>query len=262
MTSNAPLQPQAPPRHADLLDEAAREELVLKHLDLVPKVVGRLPIVIPAGLDRDDLLSVGTIGLLGAARTYQPLRGASFRTYAFLAIRAAVLDELRRHDPLPRGARARFKDLFRLEAEFRSTVGRLPTPHEIGERLGMDGDETEQLLARVEEDQLLRGAKHAAQGADDAPEPADPAAAEPDRDAVRNETLQRIEGAIKDLPERERQVVVLYHGEGMYLKEIGALLGVTESRVCQILAVAQQKIRSRVGALDRPRRAGDGSDDE
>jgi len=241
--------PDTPPNPAtvDLLDETSRDELVLKHLDLVPRVVGRLPITPPRGLDRDDLLSAGTIGLLGAARTYQPLRGASFRTYAYMAIRAAVLDELRRHDPLPRGTRGRFKQLAKLESDFRATQGRPPTPQEIGEHLGLSIDDTEELLSRQEEDRLLRGV----QQAEDAPDPIDPSAVEPMGEVERNETLERIENAIRELPERERQVVVLYHGENMYLKEIGEVLGVTESRICQILAVAQQKIRARVEAVAR-----------
>src|SRR5678815_1379786 len=94
-----------------VLDKTARDDLATRNLDLVHRIVGRLPISVPRGMDRDDLLSAGTIGLLTAARTYQPMRGASFRTFAYLAIKSAILDELRRHDPLPRGARARLHAL-------------------------------------------------------------------------------------------------------------------------------------------------------
>ncbi len=231
----------------DILDQAARDALALRHLDLVGRVVGRLPIRIPPEIDRDDLISVGTLGLLKAARTYEPARGASFRTFAFLAIRAAVLDELRRCDPLPRGARARLKELLDLEREFRATRGRLPTPDEIALALNIGATQVAALLAQSEEDRLLRSSvtldvAHACA------EPIDTAAVEPSERAARNEELELVQQAIAGLAQRERQVFVLYFSEGLYLKEIGDVLGVTESRVCQILACAQRKVRARLAS--------------
>lgn len=231
-----------------LLDDAARDELAVKHLDLVGRVVGRLVVRRPATLDRDDLLSVGTIGLLKAARTYEPLRGASFRTYAYMAIRAAVLDELRRHDPLPRGARARLKDLHRLEADYRAHSGRLPTPDEVADGLQLTSAEAEQLFLHAEEDRHLR---QPPSGGEESFDPVDEAAPQPADDAARQEEVLLVEAAIRELNPRERQVVVLYHSEGLYLKEIGETLGVTESRICQILACAQRKIRVRVESAKR-----------
>jgi len=232
-------------RTSVILDDASRDELAVKHLDLVGRVVGRLPISIPRQLDREDLLSVGTLGLLKAARTYQPMRGASFRTYAYIAIRAAVLDELRRFDPLPRGARGRLKELYRVEAEFQTDRGRPPTPAELGELLSVPAREAEQLLAQAEGERLLRGGS----SQDDSQEvydPVDTRTVEPSDTAAKHEELALVEQAIVDLPSRERQVIVLYFSEGLYLKEIGETLGVTESRVCQILACAQRKIRVHV----------------
>lgn len=226
-----------------ILDDAARDELAVKHLDLVPRVVGRLPYAPPPGMDHEDLVSVGTIGLLKAARTYQPMRGAAFRTFAYLSIRAAILDELRRQDHLPRGVRSRLKELRRAEEEFRGREGRLPTPQEAAELLATDVAEVAVLLAHAEEDRLLAG--HGAPQAD-LDEPRDEAGGEPGELAARREELALVERAIQELPKRERQVIVLYHSEGLYLKEIGELLGVTESRICQILACAQRKLRARL----------------
>lgn len=223
---------------------SASDDLAVKNLDLVGRVISRMPISLPPSLDRDDLISVGTLGLLQAARTYQPLRGAAFRTYAWLAIRAAVLDELRRHDSLPRGVRSRLKSLAALESEYRSREGRLPLPTEIAAGLSISDDESEQLLAWAAEADLLRTAQGA--GDDEIPEPADERAPEPITEAERREQLECVERAIRELVPRERQVFVLYHSEGLYLKEIGELLGVTESRVSQILACAQRKVRSRL----------------
>ena len=242
--------PEPTARATALLDTTSRDQLAVKHLDLVPKVVGRLPLSIPRGLDREDLHSAGMLGLLNAARTYEPMRGASFRTFAYTAIRAAVLDELRRHDPLPRGARPRLRELARLDVEFRSTHGRPPTPYEIADALSLTDAETEQLLGHAELDRLLRFG-----GATDEPDVIDPIDSRllaPDATAERHEELGAIEQAIAALSERERQVVVLYYAESLYLKDIGLLLGVTESRICQILACAQRKIRSRIENRTNP----------
>lgn len=237
--------PSLPPATGVLLDAAARDDLAVKNLDLVGRVVGRLPISMPPGVDRDDLISVGTLGLLTAARNYQPMRGASFRTFAYLAIRSAVLDELRRADPLPRGARAQLRTMARIESDFRAESGRLPTPAEIADRMHVGSDDVELLLARAEEDRILRS--DPAGAANELDEPADPGAEDPSENASQHELIARVEAAIVGLSQRERQVIVLYHSEGLFLKEIGETLGVTESRVCQILACAQQKIRAQVG---------------
>lgn len=231
-----------------MLDKAARDDLAVRNLDLVARVVGRLPISPPPGIDRDDLLSAGTIGLLNAARTYQPMRGASFRTFAYLAIKSAVLDELRRHDPLPRGARARLKDIDRVQSEWRATTGRPPTPDELAERLQISTDEIDHLLEAAQTARVLdrTGPATTLDGEEPAPfDPEDPSSNEPSDDVSRAEQLSRIEEALGTLSQRERQVFVLYHSENLYLKEIGLLLGVTESRVCQILACAESKVRAR-----------------
>jgi len=234
-----------PASGAEFLDDAARDELAVKHLDLVGRVVGRLPIAVPVGLDRDDLLSVGNLGLLNAARTYKPGRGASFRTFAYMAIRAAILDELRRADPLPRGARARLRGLRDLESRYRASQGRLPLPDEISEELSISSDEANLLLAQAETDRLLR-IDNGDESTGDSFEPIDAGASRPSERAEVNEELALIEEALRQLSERERQVVVLYFSEGLFLKEIGEVLGVTESRISQILACAQRKIRVKI----------------
>ncbi len=233
-----------------VLDKSARDDLATRNLDLVPRVVGRLPISIPPGIDRDDLLSAGTLGLLNAARTYQPMRGASFRTFAYLAIKSAILDELRRHDPLPRGARARIHELERAETDARATLGRPPTPEELAATLCITTEDVEQLFQLAKESKLLASEARIATRADDdeAPafDPPDEKGLEPSDDVARREIVARVEEAISQLSPRERQVFVLYHSENLYLKEIGTLLGVTESRVCQILACAENKVRAKV----------------
>jgi RNA polymerase sigma factor for flagellar operon FliA len=238
--SETPLGPAA---RGALLDAENRDALAVRHLDLVNQVVGRLRVALPPSLDRDDLLAAGVVGLLQAARSFEPDRGASFRTFATIAIRASVLDELRRHDPLPRGARKRLRALREVEARVLATSGRLPTPEEIGAELGLPVEECEALLAQDEEYRIL---EKASRGASDEglPEIPDPLALDPSARAERQEALAQVEVAIRSLPERERQVVLLYHAEGFYLREIAEVLGVTESRVCQILAAAEKRIRA------------------
>lgn len=229
-----------------MLDKAARDELAVRNLDLIARVVGRLPIAMPQGVDRDDLLSAGTIGLLNAARTYQPMRGASFRTFAYLAIKSAVLDELRRADPLPRGARSRLKEVEKIESEWRVTAGRPPTPEELAERMSLERDELESLLEASATARLLDAPTNSLDG-EESPtfDPEDTNSTDVLEKLSRTEQLARIEDAIASLTPRERQVFVLYHSENLYLKEIGRLLEVTESRVCQILSCAEAKVRAR-----------------
>lgn len=240
--------PEPAQRTVTLLDDSSREQLAVKHIDLVPRVVGRMPIALPRGVDRDDLISAGMLGLLTAARTYQPMRGASFRTFAYTAIRGAVLDELRRLDPLPRGARSRLRDLTNLDTVFRNEHGRPPHADEIATHLGLTADEVEQLLGHAQTDRLLR--REPTGDDEEASEPLDPRVVQPLEQCERREDLERVEQAIAELNPRERQVVVLYYAESLYLKEIGELIGVTESRICQILACAQRKIRIRLQKQD------------
>jgi len=247
--TDAPRTPSLPGARGALLDAENRDDLAVRHLELVNQVVGRLRVGLPQGLDRDELLASGVLGLLQAARTFEPDRGASFRTFAAIAIRAAVLDELRRHDPLPRGARKKLRALREVEGRFLSTVGRLPTPSEIATELSLADEECEALLAQDEEYRIL---ERASQGdaEEGIPQIPDPLALDPSAAAERRELLGLVEGAIRGLPERERQVVLLYHAEGFFLREIAEVLGVTESRVCQILAAAEKRIRADVSGAE------------
>jgi RNA polymerase sigma factor for flagellar operon FliA len=239
--------------HGSLLDAAARDELATRHLDLVAKVVGRLPIARPHGLDRDDLLAAGTVGLLTAARTFQPGRGAAFPTFAYLAIKSAVLDEMRRHDPLPRGARAKLRELERFESELRAREGRLPLPDEIATGLGIDREAADDLVRLAKETRILgRDELRDEDGDVRSFDPLDERGSEPSENAQRSELLERVEEAIAGLSPRERQVFVLYHSENLYLKAIGEMLGVSESRICQILACAEKKVKAKALRERRP----------
>lgn len=231
---------------------ADRDRLVEQYLPLVRYVVARLPLSLPASLDRDDFYSVGVMGLLHAAATFDPARGASFKTFAYTAIRGAILDEVRKHDPVPRNRRDRLRRMERTSAALQAELDREPTPAELAAAMGcseQDLDDDLQALhtARVLSLDDARGDEHDTGlhqqlHAPDAPDPGDLA---DDR-----ERRDRLAKAIVELPATERHVVVLYFHEHLYLKEIGRVLGVTESRVSQILTRATERLRLKLKEED------------
>jgi len=224
---------------------AERDRLVEQYLPLVRYVVARLPVTMPASLDRDDFYSVGVMGLMHAAATFDPARGASFKTFAYTAVRGAILDELRKHDPVPRNRRDRLRKMERASAALHAELDREPTLAELAKVLGCTEGELDEDLQALhtsrtlsldegrggDEDGGTLGSQIAA------------AVADPGHNADDRENRDRLAKAIAELPETDRHVVVLYYHEQLYLKEIGQILGVTESRVSQILTRAIERLR-------------------
>lgn len=223
-----------------------RDRLVEQYLPLVHYVVARLPVTLPGSLDRDDFFSVGVIGLMHAAATFDPNRGASFKTFAYTAIRGAILDEVRKHDPVPRNRRDRLRLMERTSQRLRGELGRAPNQTELATAMGCSEQDLEDDLQALHTSRMLsldepRGGDD--EGAAMIDEVGDEDASTPDREADRRERLERLTKAIAELPETDRNVVVLYYHEQLYLKEIGEVLGVTESRVSQILTRATERLR-------------------
>jgi RNA polymerase sigma factor FliA len=213
-------------------DAADREQLILDHMPLLHHIVGRMAWDMPGKVDREDLLGFGIIGLIAAADSFEPERGLQFSTYAFPRIRGAILDELRRMDFLPRGRREKVRALDRAVAALEQELGLPPTPAELAERLGTSEDEV---------DEILHSARVAgAVSLDDGPSDdlasllADPHSDDPENSAEWNELKLLLVGAIADLPESERTVITLYYAEELLLRDIGEIMGVSESRVSQI----------------------------
>lgn len=213
------------------LPKVSRDELVLAHVPLVRHIVGRMSV--PRGLDRDDLYGYGMLGLLAAADTWDESRGLKFSTFAFNRVRGAILDELRRRDVVPRGQRARLRELSVVVGELEQTLGLPPTPDEIAAKLGTTADDVDELLA------LARS--NVETSLDDGEETsplralvADPRCDDPAGSAEWAETKARLVDAIHALPETERTVILLYYAEERLLREIAEVLEVTESRVSQI----------------------------
>ncbi len=224
-----------------------RDKLIEQYLPLVRYVVARLPVTMPATLDRDDFFSVGVMGLMHAASNYDPTRGASFKTFAYTAIRGAVLDEIRKHDPVPRNRRDRLRKMDRISGSLQAQLNRPPTVEELAEALELKADDLDDDLLALHTCRVL--------SIDDTPPTKDGfgsslsesliSATTPDAsdEAVRLDQVERLAKAISELPETDRHVIILYHYENLYLKEIGDILDVSESRVSQILSRAIERLR-------------------
>ncbi|MCE5218569.1 FliA/WhiG family RNA polymerase sigma factor [bacterium] len=230
------------------MTRAERERLIADHIRLVHQIVGRIGAHLPETVEREDLVSAGILGLIKAVDRYDPGRGAKLATYASSVIKGEIMEWLRSKDWAPRSVRRRARELATLSAGLEYELGRAPTEAEIAEAMGVDIDQYRKLLDETSAAAVL-SLEETLAGVDDEREPpstrqdgcgefADPAL------QVENEDVRRVlVGAVERLPERERQVVGMYYQEGLTLKEIGAVLGVTESRVCQIHSQAIARLR-------------------
>ena len=224
-----------------------RDELILSHMPMLQHIVGRMSWDIPGRVERDDLLGWGMLGLINAADSWEPERGNKFSTYAFPRIRGSILDELRRMDFLPRGRREKVRELDRAVAELEQRNGLRPTPAEIAQELGIDVEEVDEVLHSAR----LSGCV----SIDDGPSEdlarmlSDPSCDDPVGSAEWNEMKRLLEQAIAQLPETEKTVVTLYYGEELLLREIGEIIGVTESRVSQVHSRALYLLNREFSAL-------------
>ncbi len=219
--------------------EAHRARFIESHLDLVRYLSLRIASRLPAGLDLDDLVHEGIVGLLDAVQRFDPGRGVRFRTYAESRVRGAILDSLRQKDWRPRSVRARQRALDETLNALASINGRPATEEETARAMGLDLGAYHSLLQSTRVGPLL-----ALSELSPGKEPAVTAEDQlPYGPLERRELLQALANAIRELPERERRVLELYYHEGLNMKEVGALLGVTESRVCQLHAQAAGRLR-------------------
>jgi RNA polymerase sigma factor for flagellar operon FliA len=232
--------------------KVAKDKLLVEYSHLVKYTTQRLAVNLPPYVDRDDLYSSGIMGLIKAVDTFEPERGLKFETYAGHKIRGAVLDELRALDWVPRSVRQKSRELQKVFTKLENRLGRSPYDDEVCEELGVSIGEYEQILAEVTPTTITSLDEMVGDQFSDSKEMRvidqveDPDSVNPLKELGFDEIKGILKGAIADLPEKERLVVALYHYEELTLKEIGAVLELTESRVSQIHSKAMMKLRSRL----------------
>lgn len=226
-----------------------RDALVKSHLAQVKFIVERIAVRLPANIDRNDLVSTGVLGLIDAANKYDPSRGVLFKTYAELRIKGAILDSLRNQNWVPRSLQHRLKDLEAAYQILEQTHGRRATEEEVAQHLDIPLAELQTLL------QELNGVKLTSldkKGDEDNPNIIDIADSSdnwPSHLYEKAEIRQHLTEAIDRLPDKERQIVALYYLEELTMKEIGLVLGLTESRVSQLHTQAVLHLRMALKSL-------------
>ncbi len=218
---------------------ADQDALVLRHADLVKRIAYHLAGRLPPSVDVDDLIQAGMLGLLEAASHYTTGRGASFETYAGIRIRGAMLDALRKLDWAPRSVHRKARDVAQAIRTIELETGREARDSDVAQRMGLSMTDYHRILQDAVSCQLA--------SLDDAlvGERGDPGH-DPFMESADEGFRMALAAEVQQLPERERMVMALYYQEELNLKEIGEVLGVTESRVCQIHGQALTRVRARV----------------
>ncbi len=234
--------------------QEAREKLILHYAPLVKYVAGRVSSGLPANIEYSDLVSYGIFGLIDAIEKYDTGRGIKFETYAISRIRGSIIDELRAIDWVPRSVRFKARELEKVYMLLEGSLKRMPTDEEVAREMGISLDDFFQLLNQMSFISLVAldemwnvgGEKGDKLSLVDTLE--DAKAKDPSKSYDVEERKTLLADAINRLPEREKIVVSLYYYEGLTLKEIGEVLGVTESRVCQMHTKAILRLKGRLGA--------------
>ena len=231
-------------------DERAREGLILHYSPLVKFVAGRVGVGLPRNVEQSDLISYGMFGLIDAIDKFELERNIKFETYAVSRIRGAILDELRALDWVPRSVRARAREIQRSLDELEHKLKRSATEDELAEHMDIPVATLQDQLGEVAGlgfvalDELLDPGERGSASIGDLL--SDARIGAPGESFEKQETRYFLSDAISRLPERERLVVTLYYYEGLTLAEIGSVLGVTESRICQIHTKSVMSLRNRM----------------
>ena len=238
-------------------EKALRDRLIVNYSPLVKYVAGRLGSGLPAHVEEADLVSYGLLGLMSAIDRYDPERDIKFETYAIARIRGSIIDELRTLDWVPRSVRSRAREIERAIRDLESRLSRAPTDEEIAAKVGITTRELEDSLIDISRtsiaalDELWSTSSEGDQvSLLDTLE--DPESIKPAEALDETEMREALAEAIDRLPEREKLVVTLYYYEELTLREIGEVLGVTESRVSQLHTKAILRLRSRLHSAAAP----------
>ena len=213
-------------------------------LPLVKSIALRIRVKLPDFIELDDLTQAGLIGLLNACQSYDPNQGANFQTYASIRIRGAILDELRRNDWLPRSVQTQLGEVSRAIAKVEAREGRTAQDHEVAEAMQLSLDEYRELTTKLSAARLVY-LDATTDSADDVPV----GDREPEAEYSEEEQRALLRSGIDMLPEREKLMMSLYYVEELNIREIAAVLEVTEGRVSQLHGQALARLRSRLAPL-------------
>lgn len=220
-----------------------QSQLVERYAPLVKRIAYHMLARLPASVQVEDLIQSGMIGLLEAARNFDASKGASFETFAGIRIRGSMLDEVRKGDWAPRSVHRNSRLVSAAVSAVESRTGRDASDREIADELEVSLETYHQMLSDTRGSRLF---SYDGLMEDGAPEPASQALYEPGGQIEDERFKQALARAIEGLPERERLLLSLYYNEGLNLKEIGAVLGVSESRVSQLNSQAAARLRARL----------------
>jgi len=245
-------------REHDEIPPDLKERVVLEHASLIRYIVNRIAVRLPSHIDLDDLHNTGVIGLMDAIEKYDPEKNCKFKTYAEFRIKGAILDQLRSLDWVPRSVRQKGRKLEKAYGEVEQRLGRSANEDEVADSLGLELDKFHVLINQVRGISLvnleeIRGTNSDGDRAGTFADIIEDVHSEnPFASLKLMETKHVISDTIGSLPEKERLVISLYYYEDLNMKEIGNILGITESRVCQIHTKAVMRLRSKLkGMIDR-----------
>lgn len=237
-------------------DESIRNRLIKQYLPLVKYVAGKLAVGMPQNVEFDDLVSYGVIGLFDAIDKFDPGKHVKFKTYAVTRVRGSIFDQLRQLDWVPRSIRQKTRELEDTVRRLEAQLGRAATDQEIAKELGMTEHEFEKLILKISGTTVLSlndvwysGEDNDRMSIGDSIE--SPQSRNPDSIVEKQEMKRVIVESIGELPDKEKKVLVLYYYENLTLKEIGAVLGVTESRISQLHTKAIVRLRGRLTSVKR-----------
>lgn len=237
-------------RYKEQGDARAREELIVHHMRTVKFVAGRMAIHVPASVEMDDLIGWGVMGLLDAVEKFDHTQDIKFSTYASIRIRGAIIDQIRSLDWAPRSLRNMARRVGAAREALRHRMGRDPSTEEMAEELGIPAEQVEDTLAQLQTAQVLSLDDYLpSEDSEDARKldvTGNVGAPSPSHAAEMQERKELLVEAILSLPEQQQKVLNLYYYEELTLKEIGLVLGVTESRVSQIHSAATKRLRAYV----------------
>src|SRR5919206_831287 len=233
-------------------DSKVRERLVVAYSPLVKYVAGRTAAGLPPHVEEADLISYGLVGLISAIERFDLEREIKFETYAITRIKGAIIDQLRSLDWVPRSVRARAREIEKVHAKLEHQLHRTPTDEEMARELKISIDEFQEALVKISTstvvalDELWAVSDSSGDAVSLLDTLQDPDAPDPQQMLAQSEIKDRLADAIAALPEREKLVIALYYYENLTLREIGEVLGVTESRISQLHTKAVLRLKSRL----------------